>query len=90
MGVGMPMFSKWATSQLQVIKDRSIRDCVSKEQPWQRIYPQCLDGIPKYNPRGKYWVKIHIFGKERLIEIDDRMPCDNLGRLLLPRSSNEF
>lgn len=29
-----PVFSKWTASLLQVMKDRSIRDCVTKEQPW--------------------------------------------------------
>ena len=85
-----PVYSKWSASLLQVMKDRSIRDCVSKEQPWQRIYPQGPDGLPVYNPKGKYWVKLHIFGKERLVEIDDRMPCNYRGQLLLPRSSDQF
>jgi hypothetical protein len=31
------------------------------------------------SPTGKYWVKIRFMGKERLVEIDDRMPCSNSG-----------
>mmetsp|Transcript_5026 Transcript_5026/g.3673 ORF Transcript_5026/g.3673 Transcript_5026/m.3673 type:complete len:121 (+) Transcript_5026:930-1292(+) len=29
-------------------------------------------------------------GKERLIEIDDRMPCDSKRKLMFPRSVNNF
>lgn len=34
MGNLMPLYSKWATSQLQFIKDRSIRDTESRESIW--------------------------------------------------------
>jgi len=40
MGNLLPIYSKWLTSQLMFIKDRSINDSESKELPWQRIYPQ--------------------------------------------------
>lgn len=89
MGISMPLYSKWITSQLQFIKDRSIRDRDTKESIWQRIYPQ-ENGMPCISPSGKYWVKIRFFGKEKLIEIDDRMPCDAKRRLLLPRSINNY
>jgi hypothetical protein len=38
-----------------------------------------LNGIPVISPTGKYWVKIRFMGKERLVEIDDRIPCSNSG-----------
>ena len=37
---------------------------------WQKIYPQ-EHGVPIYNPKGKYWVKLYHLGKLRKIEIDD-------------------
>jgi hypothetical protein len=75
MGFAMPAYVKWATSQFQFIKDRSIRDSDSKETIWQRIYPQ-ENGIPTLSPTGKYFVKLRFMGKERIVEIDDKMPCD--------------
>jgi hypothetical protein len=35
-------------------------------------------------------VKLHHMGEERLVEVDDRMPCTVKGRLLLPHASNQF
>lgn len=46
--------------------------------------------MPVISPSGKYWVKVRFMGKERLVEIDDRMPCDSKRKLLLPRSINNF
>ena len=89
MGFLMPVFSKWVTSQFQFIKDRSIRDVDTKESIWQRIYPQ-ENGSPVLSPTGKYWVKVRFQGKERLVEIDDRMPCDSKRRLMFPRTMNNF
>lgn len=43
-----------------------------------------------YNPHGKYWIKLHHLGEERLVEIDDRMPCDAKGHVMLPYSENRF
>ncbi len=42
---------------------------------WQKIYPQ-EHGVPIYNPKGKYWVKLYHLGKLRKIEIDDTMPTN--------------
>ena len=39
MGFLMPLYCKWATSQFQFIKDRTIRDVDTRENIWQRIYP---------------------------------------------------
>lgn len=89
MGFLMPLYSKWLTSQLQFMKDRSVRDIDTKEPAWKRIYPQ-EEGIPVKSPSGKYWIKLRFMGKERLVEIDDRMPCDGRKKLLLPRSADTF
>jgi hypothetical protein len=37
------------------------------------------EGAHTISPTGKYWVKIRFMGKERLVEIDDRIPCSNSG-----------
>ena len=87
LGFSMPAYTKWVTSQFQLAKDRYIRDVDSNELIWQRIYPQ-ENGMPILSPSGKYWVKLRFMGKERLIEIDDRVPCDIRRMPILPRTSN--
>lgn len=87
MGFLMPTYSKWLTSQLQFIKDRTVRDTITKEPVWKRIFPQ-EDGIPIKSPTGKYRVKVKFMGEERLVEVDDRMPCDNKKKLMFPRTTD--
>ena len=87
LGFSMPAYTKWVTSQFQLAKDRYIRDVDSNELIWQRIYPQ-ENGMPIVSPSGKYWVKMRFMGKERLIEIDDRIPCDFRQMPIMPRTSN--
>jgi len=87
LGFSMPSYTKWVTSQLQLTKDRYMRDVVSNEKIWERIYPQ-QHGAPVVSPSGKYWVKIRYDGKERLIEIDDRVPCDVRKKPILARTLN--
>jgi hypothetical protein len=89
MGYSMTIYTKWCTSQMQFIKDRSIRDVDSRESIWQRIYPQ-ENGMPVISPSGRYWVKVKYMGSERLVEIDDKLPCDSKKRPLLPRTVNNF
>ena len=43
-----------------------------------------------YNPHGRYWIKLHHLGEERLVEIDDKMPCNAKGHIMLPHSENPF
>ena len=64
-----------------------MRDVDTQELIWQRIYPQ-ENGLPVISPSGKYWVKLRFAGKERLIEIDDRIPCDIRKMPIFPRTSN--
>ena len=83
----MPKYTKWVTSQFQFIRDRAIRDVDSSEPIWQRIYPQ-ENGLPVVSPTGKYWVKLRFMGKERRVEIDDRIPCSNKGQPIFPRTTD--
>lgn len=85
LGFSMPSYTKWVTSQFQLAKDRYMRDVVSNEKIWERIYPQ-QNGVPVVSPSGKYWIKIRFDGKERLIEIDDRVPCDVRKKPILART----
>ena len=39
------------------------------------------------NPNGKYWVKLYYMGKEKKIEIDDKIPVI-YGKSLLPKSES--
>ena len=87
LGFSMPAYTKWITSQFQLTKDRFIKDVHTNEKIWERIYPQ-QNGTPVVSPSGKYWVKIRFMNKERLVEIDDRMPCDFRSKPLFARTQN--
>lgn len=62
-----------------------MKDVETNERVWERIYPQ-KDGAPCISPSGKYWVKVRFMGKERLVEIDDRIPCDTRSKPLFART----
>ncbi len=46
------------------------------------IYPQDGNGIPVYNPSGKYMVKLWLNGVARSVIVDDRLPVDKHSNLL--------
>ena len=71
-------FYTWLTSIYQFIIDNDINDLNTKKSILYNIYPQ-KDGIPIYNPKGKYIIKLYLMGKERKVIIDDKIPftCDD-------------
>ena len=78
-------YLKWIASLYQVIIDNNINE----KDFIKRIYPQNEEGIPIYNPSGKYWVKLFQMGKCRKIEIDDKFPCDKKTyEIYLPQCDN--
>ena len=60
--------------------------------PWEHIYPKGKDGLPVYNPSGKYMVRLYWLGAWRKVVIDDRIPVNAQGKPLLLSSpiSNEL
>ena len=84
---GYPLYCRWLASIFEIIRDRNIIDINHGFSIFQRIYPQ-ENGVPIYNEKGIYWVKLYHFGKLRKIEIDDRMPTDKNDKFFLPRCDN--
>eukprot|EP00741_Cyanophora_paradoxa_P024818 tig00000310_g23960.t1 len=77
MGAAMP----WLASQIGAL--------VAREGPLAAlapIYPKGEDGLPRYNPGGKYIVKLHYFGEWRAVAVDDKMPVGPDGSPVLPQS----
>ena len=82
-----PIYCRWLASIFEIIKDRNITDVNSNCTLFQRIFPQ-ENGVPIYNPKGIYWIKLYNLGKLRKVIIDDRMPCDKYDRFFLPKCDN--
>ncbi|GJQ72621.1 hypothetical protein Trydic_g1285 [Trypoxylus dichotomus] len=58
-------------------------------KPWHHVYSLCGAGkgqahAPKYNPAGKYIVRLHWLGCWRKIYVDDSLPIDENNNVLLP------
>ena len=53
---------------------------------WDCIYPKGKDGLPIYNPSGKYVVKLFWLGCWRKITVDDRIPCSSDGKPIVVSS----
>ena len=80
-------FYSWLSSVYQLIIDLKIPDIETGKSIFSNIYPQ-RDGIPYYNPKGKYIIKMYQHGKPRKIIIDDRMPCNRNFEYILPQCEN--
>lgn len=71
-------------------KDALLEDNTWK--PWNHIWPKEKtkgSPLPVYNPGGKYCVRIFWMGTWRKVTVDDWMPFDEDGKLMLPASPNE-
>ena len=77
-------YYSWISSIYQLIIDLNIPDIETNKSIFSNIYPQ-KDGIPYYNPKGKYIIKMYQHGKPRKIIIDDRMPCNINSEYILPQ-----
>lgn len=54
---------------------------------WENIWPKGPDGLlPALSTKGRYVVRVYDHGAWRAVTIDDRLPCDDGKRPLLPRS----
>lgn len=66
----------------------SLCICAAYERRFRRrlitsiIYPQNENGVPIYNPAGKYTVKLWLNGVARKVVVDDLLPVDAHGTLL--------
>jgi len=80
-------FYSWLSSIYQLIIDLNIPDIESGKSIFTNIYPQ-KDGVPCYNPKGKYIIKLYQHGKPRKIVIDDRIPCNRNFEYILPQCEN--
>ena len=60
-------------------------------KPWDHIWPKDKNikggNFPAYNPGGKYCVKVYWMGTFRKVTVDDTMPFDEEGNLLLPATA---
>ena len=77
-------FLNWLSSIYQFILDLEIKDCVDNKNIFNNIYPQ-QGGVPIFNPKGHYCVKLFFMGKARRIDIDDKIPCSKDGEFIFPR-----
>ena len=77
-------YYSWLSSVYQLIIDLNIPDIETNKTIFSNIYPQ-KDGIPYYNPKGKYILKLYQHGKPRKVVIDDRMPCNLNSEFILPQ-----
>ena len=80
-------FYTWMTSIFQFIFDNNITDLNSKRSILYNIYPQ-KDGVPVYNPKGKYVIKLYLMGKERKVVIDDLIPFTYDDEFIFPGCEN--
>jgi hypothetical protein len=70
---GLPPLSQAIAAQISIIGEHG-RMLPKGAFLWELIYPQNEDGMPLYNPHGKYIVKLFVHGQWREVVIDDIMP----------------
>ncbi|KAJ1564608.1 hypothetical protein HK096_007125, partial [Nowakowskiella sp. JEL0078] len=58
--------------------------------PWDHVYPKGKDGLPMYNPHGKYAVKLWWLGSWKKVVVDDKIPVDVNGKPLIIGLGNEI
>ena len=80
-------FYSWITSIYQLILDLNLIDIQTKKSILYNIYPQ-ENGIPIYNPKGKYLIKLYLMGKPRKIIIDDQIPFNKDNEFIFPKCDN--
>jgi calpain-7 len=51
------------------------------------VYPQDKNGMPVYNPEGKYMVKLWLNGVARSVIVDDRLPVDRHSNFLCSQTT---
>lgn len=77
-------YVKWILSIMQMVKDLNLSDAQTGKSIIANIYPQ-KDGFPIASASGKYWIKLYLMGKARLVEIDDLIPCNKNEDFIFPR-----
>jgi hypothetical protein len=70
---GMPPLSQAISAQIAIVGEH-YRIMPQGSFLWELIYPQNEDGVPLYNPHGKYIVKLYVQGKWREVVVDDIVP----------------
>lgn len=75
----------WLASCMLLVSEHARAVC-DGGYLWQLIYPQTDAGVPQLSEKGRYVVRLFDHGHWRAIVIDDRLPVDADGRLLLPHT----
>ncbi|KAK9850788.1 hypothetical protein WJX84_009005 [Apatococcus fuscideae] len=73
----------WIAAALSTIESWSTRIANGKFL-WELVYPQDKNGLPCKSPSGKYHIKTNCVGNWRRLIVDDRIPVDSNGRILIP------